>query len=104
MHVDAGGASEMVRTNYTAAAVLAGKAGGTCDIPDPAGVEAMAEQIHLEAACTGAKGRQGSQVQQGCLRLELSSEEDPLLCTQRMPSTQGKQQLLLHPVSKTQQE
>lgn len=31
----------------------------------------------------------GSEAQQGGLRLDLSSEEDPLLCTQKLPSSQG---------------
>ena len=31
-----------------------------------------------------------SEVQQAPLRLDLSSEEEPLLCTQRLPSSQGK--------------
>ena len=37
----------------------------------------------------GAKVQEASQGQAGVLRLDLSSEEDPLLCTQRMPSSQG---------------
>ena len=35
-------------------------------------------------------GQDDSQGQPGGLRLDLSSEEDPLLCTQRMPPSQGK--------------
>ena len=37
----------------------------------------------------GARVQEASQGQAGVLRLDLSSEEDPLLCTQRMPSSQG---------------
>jgi len=35
-------------------------------------------------------GQDDSQGQPGGLRLDLSSEEDPLLCTQRMPPSQGE--------------
>lgn len=58
-----------------------------CDKPEAAGVDAIAPIP--EAECIAGKEGQGSQLLQGCLRLDLSSEEDPLLCTQRMPSTQG---------------
>ena len=40
------------------------------------------------------KSQGGSEPHQGGLRLDLSSEEDPLLCTQKLPSSQGVQ--LLH--------
>ena len=40
-------------------------------------------------AGAGKAATEGSEGQQGGLRLDLSSEEDPLLCTQRLPSSQG---------------
>ncbi|KAL0054672.1 hypothetical protein WJX82_000828 [Trebouxia sp. C0006] len=50
-----------------------------------AGKQAEGSSAIVEASA----GQDDSQGQLGALRLDLSSEEDPLLCTQRMPPSQG---------------
>ncbi|KAL3148925.1 hypothetical protein ABBQ32_001791 [Trebouxia sp. C0010 RCD-2024] len=49
----------------------------------------MGEAMVLPPAGQQDKSQAGSEPQQGGLRLDLSSEEDPLLCTQKVPSSQG---------------
>lgn len=62
------------------------------DLPSEtvAAAEAATAAAWARASDRGGAGQEGSQGQQGGLRLDLSSEEDPLLCTQRMPSSQSK--------------
>ena len=73
----------VVRVTVTAAAegVVGQASGGVPLIGEAAGGPAPVGQ---QGRCQG-----GSEAQQGGLRLELSSEEDPLLCTQKLPSSQG---------------
>ncbi|KAL3133448.1 hypothetical protein ABBQ38_007311 [Trebouxia sp. C0009 RCD-2024] len=49
----------------------------------------MGEAMVLPPAGQQDKSQGGSEPHQGGLRLDLSSEEDPLLCTQKLPSSQG---------------
>ena len=59
------------------------------DAPCTAAVVATTEAGTVGSANASVEG---SQVHQDGLRLDLSSEEDPLLCTQRLPSSQGASQ------------
>lgn len=94
-HCEAGAAAKVPATGGEAAAytALPGEPPVNTEKPATDGA-AVAEHAQSEAVCEEARARQSSQQQQqqqqGCLKLDLSSEEDPLLCTQRMPSTQGK--------------
>lgn len=64
-----------------AAEVLAGEASGVSMVEEAAGgVPSVGQQDTSQG---------GSEAQQGGLRLDLSSEEDPLMCTQKLPSSQG---------------
>lgn len=55
----------------------------------PAGKALWGEAAVLVPVGQQDKSQGGSEPQQGGLRLDLSSEEDPLLCTQKLPSSQG---------------
>ena len=54
-----------------------------------AAARATQDRLVARAGDRGSAGQEGSEGQQGGLRLDLSSEEDPLQCTQRLPSSQG---------------
>ena len=71
--------------------VLVGKAaGGVPPVGAAVGIPLVGEAAG-EVPLVGQQDRSqgGSEAQQGGLRLDLSSEEDPLLCTQKLPSSQG---------------
>ena len=55
----------------------------------PSSAAAVATAAAVGSDPPGSSSVEGSQAQQNGLRLDLSSEEDPLLCTQRLPSSQG---------------
>lgn len=86
------GAALMVNSAASAAAVPAAEAAAMA-LPDAGALTAaaVAEPVaRLGIVQGGARVQEASQGQAGVLRLDLSSEEDPLLCTQRMPSSQGR--------------
>ena len=74
-----------------AAEVLVGEAsGGVPPVGAAGGIPLVGEAAGgVPLAGQQDKSQGGSEVQQGGLRLDLSSEEDPLLCTQKLPSSQG---------------
>ena len=65
----------------------------SADLLRATGIAETAKQAEIQCiiniADTGHVSAEGSEGRQGGLRLDLSSEEDPLLCTQRLPSSQG---------------
>ena len=81
----------------TAAAVVMQAAGAVTTMTraePPAGTgtaaaRATQDRLVARASDRGSAGHEGSEGHQGGLRLDLSSEEDPLQCTQRLPSSQG---------------
>ena len=80
-----------VRETAAAAQVLVGEAaGGVLPVMAAVGISLVGEAAG-EGPLIGQQDRSqgGSEAQQGGLRLDLSSEEDPLLCTQKLPSSQG---------------
>lgn len=75
------GTAVEAHASEAAAEVLAGGASGVPLVGAAAGrVPSVGQQDTSQG---------GSEAQQGGLRLDLSSEEDPLQCTQKLPSSQG---------------
>ena len=95
--LEPGGTLGMPAEPATAAAVVMQAAGAVTTMtraepPAGAGIaaaRATQDRLVARAGDRGSAGQEGSEGQQGGLRLDLSSEEDPLQCTQRLPSSQG---------------